>query len=151
LATDAQAAQLTAQYAGENAGGGVYAAIQTPVITVGEIDDSTGDLNVLIVMPNTPTGTTFQDVGVLPQNILASVGASSSGAMGSKTNLNRAQTASVLNALAAAEAAQSTPASSSGGSTSTGATASTGPLGIPIWGWAAAGAAVALLVLMKGK
>ena len=160
LATDAQAAAITGQ------SGAV------PPIMVGSINNSTGQLSVLLPSSVAATfgagysanGFSFINLGTLPASILSSVGVTGSSPTACQesvdtyngrfltsnlgyTSLNHAQTVAVLSALVAAGAKQSGTLASSTGTVAS----STTPLGIPLWGWAAAAGAVVLLFLTKGK
>ena len=149
LATDAQAAAITGQ------SGAV------PPIMVGSINNSTGQLSVLLPSSVAATfgagysanGFSFINLGTLPASILSSVGVIGSSptacqeSVDTYTSLNHAQTVAVLSALVAAGAKQSGTLASSTGTVAS----STTPLGIPLWGWAAAAGAVVLLFLTKGK
>lgn len=149
LATDAQAAAITGQ------SGAV------PPIMVGSINNSTGQLSVLLPSSVAATfgagysanGFSFINLGTLPASILSSVGVTGSSptacqeSVDTYTSLNHAQTVAVLSALVAAGAKQSGTLASSTGTVAS----STTPLGIPLWGWAAAAGAVVLLFLTKGK
>jgi hypothetical protein len=107
VATDAEAAALTASYAAENAGGNGYSAVTTPTLSVGTINS--GGFSVLTVLPaggnNSGYGYTLAN-GVPSASLLTSLGLSPT-----QTSFNAAQTIAILNAMQG-----STPASGSGNS-----------------------------------
>ncbi len=106
VATDAEAAALTASYAAENAGGNGYSAVATPTLSVGTINS--GGFSVLTVLPAggiSGYGYTLAN-GVPSASLLTSLGLSPT-----QTSFNAAQTITILNAMQG-----STPASGSGNS-----------------------------------
>ena len=123
VATDAQAAALAAQYA---AGGGA----DPSVLTVGRLEPDGGtcdgvatciDLEVLTAAAGPSSGYSgygYADAGPVPASILSGLGIPAPGTTGSQ--LNYAQTVSILNAMAAnAPAPSSSTTSGTGMPTST--------------------------------
>jgi len=105
VATDAEAAALTASYAAENAGGNGYSAVATPTLSVGKIN--TGGFAVLTVLPAGFSGYGYTLANGVPSaSLLTSLGLSPT-----QTSFNAAQTVTILNAMQG-----STPTSGSGNS-----------------------------------
>ena len=92
LATDAQAAAVTANYAAQNAGGNGYSAMQTPVVSVGVINS--GGFSVLVNDSSAGSGTGYSLAPTPSATLLTSLGLSPS-----QTHFNNAQTAAILNAM----------------------------------------------------
>jgi hypothetical protein len=155
VATDAQAAALTATLQGVNPGGNGYSAIAAPTQTPGQINS--GGFNVLVADGGAGTGYAWDLVngGASPSQAQLSQAGISTG----QTNLNYTQAVALLNIMQSGAGASSTSGSSSTSSTSPCSLAFFGDtscftLGSTTIGKTTAlvlgGAALALLLMMFG-